>query len=235
MRSGVGKALVAIGVFALVVGGWFGWVYYRAMTEPLPGGDGRQGRCVLWFVGSSSIAKWATLDADMRPWIAHNRGVGGAQLSQIVRRFGNGPDLPAPEAIVFYAGENDIAAGVSVDQAFSNFRALLTLKDERFGRTPVFFVSLKPTPARWSMRPQQADYNTRARRLAAARSDLTYVDIVPDMLVGGRPGPFFDESGIHMHAIGYSRWARRVRAALDRTLPEAAVRCGGQAGSGAGA
>ena len=228
----VGKALVGFAVVVAILATWLGSLYYQAMNEPLPGSGGRQGQCVIWFVGSSSIANWTTLDQDMRPWTVHNRGVGGAKLSQIVRRFGNDQDAPAPEAIVFYAGENDIAAGIPVDQAFGAFRSFMAVKEQRLGRTPMFFISLKPTPKRWSMRQQQARYNMLARRLAAERTDLTYVDIVPDMLVNGRPGPLFDRSGIHLLPIGHARWTRRVQEALRRMLPNMTARCIGSSPAG---
>lgn len=227
--SGIGavamKALFGTAVFATVIGGWAGYVYHEAMQAPLPGGGGRQGACVIWFVGSSSVAKWTTLQQDMRPWTVHNRGVGGAKLAQIDRHFGNERGVPAPEAIVFYAGENDIANGISADEAFADFREFMTIKAERMPRTPVFAISLKPTPKRWAMRGLQATFNRQLRQLAAERADLTYIDIVPDMLVGGRPGPFYDEGGIHMLPLGYRNWARRVHTTLVETLPDTAHRC----------
>lgn len=225
LRARIGKLLVGVTISMAIFAGWISMLYRQAMAEPLPGGAGRQGRCVIWFVGSSSIANWTTLEGDMRPWTVRNRGVGGAKLSQIVRRFGNDREISAPEAIVFYAGENDIAAGIPIAQAFDTFRHFMDVKQRRLGRTPVFFISLKPTPARWSMRGLQAEYNAQTRRLAAERPDLTYVDIVPDMLVNGRPGPFFDGSGIHMLPIGHARWGFRVQEALGRTLPDVATRC----------
>jgi hypothetical protein len=68
------KLLIAVVAFATVLGGWIGGRFLITMHTPLPDAGGQQGRCVIWFVGSSSIHRWTTLAADIAPWITHNCG-----------------------------------------------------------------------------------------------------------------------------------------------------------------
>lgn len=74
----------------------------------------------VFFVGSSSIHLWATRDCfpDL-PVI--NRGFGGSHISD-VNHFADRIVLPyRPQVIVFYAGDNDIAAGKSPSQVLDDY------------------------------------------------------------------------------------------------------------------
>ncbi|WP_204313701.1 hypothetical protein, partial [Stenotrophomonas maltophilia] len=56
----LGKCALALAVFPTIFGGWQ-WVLAR---QPLPGASNREGGCVLWFVGSSTMSRWSSLQAD---------------------------------------------------------------------------------------------------------------------------------------------------------------------------
>lgn len=223
----VGKLAFASAVFVAIVGGYLGVLDARAAAREaaatLPGAGPADGRCTLWFIGSSTIFRWSSLPHDMRPWRARNRGVNGAMISQIVLRLRNEPPGPPPAAIVFYAGENDIAGGASVADTIAAFRRFLAAKTRRYGPLPVIAISLKPSPTRWPDLQKQTAFNDAVRCLAARRDDLRFVDIRPAMLVDGRPGPFYVGDGIHMNSVGYARWTAILRPALTRLLPTGAA------------
>jgi len=218
----LGKCALALTVFTVIFGGWQ-WVLAR---QPLPGASNRQGACVLWFVGSSTMSRWSSLQDDLKPWIAQNRGMGGATMAEINLHIANDQAKRAPQAIVYYAGDNDLAFGRSVDETVGDLREFLAIKSRLFGQTPVFVISLKPSPLRWDQRAQQDRYNMAARTIAGQRPDVTYVDIVPLLLEQGRPGPFYSEDGLHLNDQGYRRWTIALRHALDEKLPRAVLqRC----------
>ncbi len=225
------RFIVTMGaVFGIVVGAYLilarAYTDHRRATAPLPEAERRTDACSLWFIGSSTIFKWSTLAADMAPWDAHNRGVNGAIIPQITGWLANEPPGPAPAAIVLYGGENDIDGGDTGPQTLMSLDRFLALKTRRYGSLPVIAISLKPSPARWSERPQQIVFNDGLRRLAAGRDDLHVVDVQSSMLVNGRPGPFYVADGIHMNAIGYARWTARLRPALTNILPaDTMARC----------
>ncbi len=216
----LGKLAVALAVFGIVFGGWLFVVQSRAETRAataqLPGGGGD--RCATWFIGSSSIHKWATLEADMMPWDARNRGVNGARMPELLQMLRNEPRGSRPRAIVYYAGENDIAKGATAADDVVNLRAFLAFRMRRWPDVPVVVVALKPSPTRWGNLPEQTLFNTGARAIAARTPGVTFVDIVPYFLVAHRPGPFYVDDGIHLNPAGYARMTRAIRPALQAVL-----------------
>jgi lysophospholipase L1-like esterase len=233
IESVAGKSLIGIAIFIAILGGWLSFVHVgnvREARSPLPEAGGNRQACMIWFVGSSSMHNWTSLERDMMPWDARNRGIGGATMDEITMRFGNDAPGPVPRAIIYYAGENDIAFGTTAQQAIVKLGAFIEAKRRRMGRVPLLVISLKPSPTRWGQRPQQDAYNIAARRLADAQDDVDFVDIVPSLLIRGQPGPFYVEDGIHMNAAGYALWAAVIRAALPQALPARTLReCGAKA------
>lgn len=210
-------------VFAVVFGGWTAGRSYMTMHRPLPGAGGRQGHCVIWFVGSSSIFRWQTLAGDMAPWITRNRGVGGAFLPELRQRFANEDAPAAPDAIVFYGGDNDIANGADAAGTAEQFRQFAMVKIAKMPRVPMFVLSVKPSPQRWPLRGQQVAFDQAVSAFAARTPNFRFVDASAGLLVDGRPGPFFEDDGIHLAPAGYRVWARVVHRALVTGLPRRSV------------
>lgn len=215
----VWKILVGVSVFVAVVGGWTAGKTYIEMHQPLPDGGGRQGKCVIWFVGSSSIARWTTLASDMAPWITHNRGVGGAFLPELRQRFANEADPVHPAAIVFYGGDNDIAKGESAGDAADQFRRFVAAKMAKMPEVPMLIISVKPSPKRWAIRSIQLAFDRAVTQTAMHNHNLTFIDASAGLLVNGRPGPFFEPDGVHLSTAGYRVWAGTVHQALVKMLP----------------
>ncbi|HEY6451551.1 MAG TPA: GDSL-type esterase/lipase family protein [Steroidobacteraceae bacterium] len=171
--------------------------------------------CQVLFVGSSSIVKWrGTLAADMAPMPVINRGFGGSQIEDVNRWFDEIVAPYRPRAIVFYAGENDIDAGKSVARVVEDFDAFMARKTEALGKTPVYFISLKPSKLRFAQYARQTQVNDAVRTRAGRRSGLHYIDVASAMLKDGKPKDIFGPDGLHMTAPGYAIWRRAVRAAL---------------------
>ncbi len=175
--------------------------------------------CQVLFVGSSSIVKWKeTLAADMAPLPVINRGFGSSHIEYVDRWFGEIVAPYRPRAIVFYAGENDLDAGKSVERVVADFDEFMDLKRKALGDTPVYFISVKPSTSRFAQYALQSQVNDAIRARAGRRSDLHYLDVVAPMLENGKPKDLFVADGLHMNREGYAIWTRIVRAAL---LPNA--------------
>jgi len=171
--------------------------------------------CRVLFVGSSSIVKWKQhLAADMAPLPVINRGFGGSQIEDLNQAFSQIVAPYRPRAIVFYAGENDLDAGKSVERVVADFDAFIARKSAVLGKTPVYFISLKPSKQRFAQLRLQARVNDAIRARSAERSDLRFIDVVPAMLENGRPKQLYVFDGLHMDRDGYAIWTRLVRAAL---------------------
>jgi hypothetical protein len=181
--------------------------------------------CQVLFVGSSSIVKWESLAADMAPMPVINRGFGGSHIEYVNQWFDQIVAPYRPRAIVFYAGENDIDAGKSVDRVVADFDEFMKRKTQALGKTPVYFISLKPSKLRFAQFPLQSQVNDAIRARARKRSDLRFIDVVPAMLDHGQPRDIFEPDNLHMNAAGYKIWTRVVRAALLPNTKAEARRC----------
>jgi len=180
--------------------------------------------CPVLFVGSSSIRLWTSLTRDMAPLPVINRGFGGSKISEVNSYFDRVVTPYRPRAIVFYAGENNIDANEAPAAVADQFRQFMKLKRQRLGRTPVFYISAKPSKLRFNQLERQTELNSAVRALASSASDLTYIDVVAPMLVDGQPPDIYVEDGLHMSPAGYAIWRGLVRDALYKKNVER-MRC----------
>ncbi len=161
----------------------------------------------ILFVGSSTIRMWQTADAfpDL-PVI--NRGFGGSTTDDVNHFADRIVFKYKPRLIVFYAGDNDIAAGGTPDRVFSDFQTFLTSVHDHIPNTPVIYLSIKPSIARSKFWPQMQEVNGRVKALTQQNKELTYIDTAPSLLgADGKPQrDLFRDDGLHMNDKGYARW-----------------------------
>ncbi len=182
--------------------------------------------CTTLFVGSSSIRFWRSLAEDFPTRAVINRGFGGSTVWEVNHYFSRIVAPYRPREIVFYAGENDLNAGRTPDDAFADFVAFMRLKEQTLGTTPVWFISAKPSKLRLGQMAQQTAFNDKVRALADARDDLAYIDIVPAMhKADGSLKDIFVEDDLHMTPEGYALWTPIVNDALDAGQPARAPGC----------
>jgi lysophospholipase L1-like esterase len=186
---------------------------------------------VIVFTGSSSIRFWKSLKEDMAPLLVLNRGFGGSQIHQVTH-YVDRIVLPyKPGAVVFYAGENDMAGlflsrkrtPVEIRDAYQRFceKIHAALPD-----VPIYYISTKPPKRRLSLWPAMQEANRLVRECCAFDKRLHYIDIVPAMLdAQGNPRrDVFKWDGIHLNKKGYAIWKSVVRpvlleAFLERSEP----------------
>jgi lysophospholipase L1-like esterase len=161
----------------------------------------------------------------MEPMPVINRGFGGSTIEYINRWFDKIVAPYRPRALVFYAGENDIDAGKSVDRVVADFDEFMARKTRVLGATPVYFISVKPSKLRFAELPLQRQVNAAVRMLASKRTDLRYIDVVTPMLASGKPKDLFLADGLHMTPQGYTIWTRAVRAVMLPNTNGEARRC----------
>lgn len=175
----------------------------------------------ILFVGSSSIRMWPSAEAFPDLPVV-NRGFGGSQISdanfyrdRIVLKY-------EPRAIVFYAGDNDIAAGETPEQVLADFKTFVDAIHAAQPGTPIVYVAIKPSRSRWNLWPQMSRANELIRQYAAESPDLYLADIAAPMLKTGEPpaADLFLQDGLHLSEKGYAMWNDVLRATL-RELPVA--------------
>lgn len=175
----------------------------------------------ILFVGSSSIRLWKSLAEDFPEFKTINRGFGGSQTSDVLY-FMDRIVIPyKPKAIIFYCGENDIAAKKSVDTAVEDFKKFLAHVREKLPKTVVYYISMKPSPLRWHMWPKMVEANRKIADFCQKNSirgkhkTLDYIDISATMIKNTEPDTsIFIKDMLHMNEKGYARWTKVIRSKL---------------------
>lgn len=163
------------------------------------------------FVGSSSIRFWSRLAEDFPGVPVIDRGFGGSTIADCARYAPRIVIPYRPRRIVFYAGDNDVAAGLPPERVLADFESFVTEVRAALPGVPILFIAIKPSPARWSLAEAIRRTNVLIRTYAASNA-VDYVDTYSPMLgADGRPRPeLFRADGLHMTRAGYELWTRLI-------------------------
>ena len=169
------------------------------------------------FVGSSSIRLWTTLAEDFPDLPVLNRGFGGSRIAHATH-YADRIVLPyEPKTIVFYAGDNDLAAGNTPQQVLADFRAFVEHVRAKLPETTILFISIKPSTARWKLVEQMREANRLVKEFCEAGDNLVYVDVFTPMLgPDGKPRTeLLRKDGLHLTREGYKVWRDAVAPHLQ--------------------
>lgn len=170
------------------------------VRPPTPGG--------VVFVGSSSIRLWPDLRADFPGTNVLQRGFGGSRIDEVLH-YAPRIVLPyKPKLVVLYAGDNDLAEGRTPEQIFDDYKSFVRLVHDSLPGTRVAYVSIKPSPSRWSLIEGMRSANQIIRDYATSHPGLLYVDVLDPMIgSNGRPRPnLYLSDSLHMTHDGYAIW-----------------------------
>lgn len=172
-------------------------------------------RNAVLFTGSSSIVRWNTAESFPNMPII-NRGFGGSQASDVPSRVAEGVTKYDPSVVVYYEGDNDVAAGKGAEQIFEDVKEFTEAVLAFDPSTWVVLLSVKPSPLRWEQWPVMQDTNELMRRYAEAMPTVEYVDVGTAMLGDdGQPRPeLYVADRLHMTPAGYVIWNRIVGPVL---------------------
>ena len=177
----------------------------------------------IMVAGSSSIKLWATLETDMYPYPVIQRGYGGARLSDFAV-YADRIFAPHPcRAIVIFIA-NDITGGdsdKSPREVAELFRYLVKIIRKTHPDTPVFWIAVTPTAARWSVWDKIQEVNTRISGICDdkdntwfIRTDFAFLD------ANGKPRTeLFIEDKLHLNRQGYAVWTEIVKKELKKVIP----------------
>jgi lysophospholipase L1-like esterase len=176
------------------------------------------------FTGSSSIAMWQSLEADMPGLPVLNRGFGGSTLAEVNYYFDQLITPHCPEVVVLYCGENDIVEGHSPRQVYNDFVTFAQLLQWKAPQARLIYIGMKPSPARWHQWPQFQRANSLIRHFLTQHhpEKWQYLDLTPTLLdpVTRQPDPcLFREDMLHLNADGYQRWTEAVRPVVREAYP----------------
>ncbi len=175
---------------------------------PAPGG--------VVFVGSSTIRFWKAAEAFPGVNVI-NRGFGGSFGSDSVYYFDRVVVPYKPKLIVFYGGENDIAAGVSADDAAKGVIDFIEKAQAELPDAKVIVMGIKPDPLRWKFEAQFREANSIIQKAVEGKPNVTLIDVEHVMLAeDGRPKKeIFRADGLHMNDKGYALWNELLRPYVE--------------------
>lgn len=179
-----------------------------------------EGQSPIVFYGSSSIRLWSTLKNDLQPWPLLNLGFGGSTIAACCWFAKKLFATLDPRALVLYAGDNDLGDGRHPEEVVNQFRLMAYDWEKRYPNKPMFYISIKHSPARAHLYDSIEYTNKQIKSLCENSLLCHFIDIVPVMKKEGHVSnpAFFSQDGLHMNAQGYAAWTTVVRSALDNHL-----------------
>lgn len=168
------------------------------------------------FTGSSSIRLWKTLREDFPNLKVINRGFGGSRFEDL-NYYAPKIVLPyKPRLIVVYTGENDIQDGQTAENVLADFKEFIAFRNKDLPKTPIIYISLKPSILRWAKWPEMKRANELIHDEAKKNKRVTFFDIASKMLgADGKPLPdIFVADGLHMNEKGYKIWHENLQEYL---------------------
>jgi lysophospholipase L1-like esterase len=175
------------------------------------------------FVGSSSIRLWRTHESFPELPII-NRGFGGSQISDVIH-FAGRVVLPyRARVIVFYAGNNDIAAGKSAQRVCDDFRQFVKLVHAGQPAARVVFLGILPSRSRWKFWPEVQKVNGLVEEFCKGDPRLVFAGFGASFLgADGTPdSSLFLKDELHLNAQGYAVWNKALAPVLQKVLASSA-------------
>ena len=167
--------------------------------------------------GSSSMRGWhKTIGADLEPLTIIPRGFGGSNMNDLLYFAERVVIKYKPRAVVIYEGDNDTASGIPPAVIRDTFNAFTAKVHEHLPETRIYFLTIKPSVARWEMWPRMKEANGLIAAECEKSEFLTYLDVSTPMLdeSGEVLKDIFVEDNLHMNSAGYEIWTDAVRPVL---------------------
>lgn len=168
----------------------------------------------ILLIGSSSFTMWRNVQQDFPGYTIINRGFGGSTLLDQIRYVDEIVFPYRPRQIIIYCGENDLAASDTVtgEEVARRFARLFEMIREKFPRTQISYVSMKPSPSRQLLLSKMMRGNELIKKFLASKRRTGYIDVYREMIDDeGKPRTdIFLEDNLHMNKDGYAIWKKLI-------------------------
>jgi lysophospholipase L1-like esterase len=157
------------------------------------------------FTGSSTIRKWHSIDNDFQGIQVIKRGFGGSTMKDL-NQYAARIVIPyKPSRVFVYEGDNDIARGAGPEDFINDCTDFIHLCRQYMPDTDIYFLSIKPSPARNRNWDSMYKANLMLSDLAERYDKVHYIDISTEMLTSdGMPREhLYDNDRLHLNDAGY--------------------------------
>ena len=125
-----------------------------------------------------------------------------------------------PEAIVFYAGTNDIAFGYSVSVVYARTVDFIKYIHEALPDTPIYYVEQTRQPKRNKYWKKMKSLNSKVKKYVANDPLVTYIATRKTLNTkkDKARSSYFVKDKLHFSKKGYAAWASVIRPVLYEDL-----------------
>ncbi|HEY9045871.1 MAG TPA: GDSL-type esterase/lipase family protein [Ohtaekwangia sp.] len=184
--------------------------FEKEVKKLVAGDTAVQKKHLILFTGSSSIRMWGDIKVYYPNYNVVNRGFGGSVMSDL-DYYTDKLILPyKPERIFIYEGDNDLSAGKKPEEILASADSILKKIRSRLSKkVPVYFISPKPSLARWKLKDQYILYNKVLKDWVSYQKNVIYIDMWTPLLdAEGFPRKdIFIDDGLHLNPKGYLIWS----------------------------
>ena len=173
-----------------------------------------QGAIVL--TGSSSFARWRTMEADLQPLTVVPRGFGGCMMSDVLHYVDRLVKPYSPRAVVIYEGDNDTFYGVDPMTIAGQAKQVIAKIHAASPDTRVYLLSVKPSLARVKVWDKAQETTELYKKIAASDDRLFHIDVATPFLKsdGKVMDDVFVDDGLHLNDKGNAIWAKAIKDVL---------------------
>ena len=180
----------------------------------------------ILFYGPSNICFWYSLEEDMKPWKAHNHGIGGCIDDDMIAYAPRLLYPYKPAAVFFQTGSNDIASGIPLETILENKRKMYALFLENMPDTQLIVCSGLPLPGRPQFWDATVRTNELLKKMCEETERMTFMDATDGMLTSEGPealrtsdGRYFNPAlyrmdRIHLNKKGHDIWTAKMKETL---------------------
>ena len=184
----------------------------------------------LLFIGSSSIRRWNSIEADMAPYVVVKRGYGGAHYYDLIHHVDRlVKNKSAAKAVIIFVA-NDISGPNDWDKIHQDltprevktlFKAVAKKIRKQLGdETPIFVIETTPTPSRWHVWNQISTANNLIQEYTEKQANLNFISARNEFFNkrGVPEGKYFVKDSLHLSQAGYDLWEEIIKDALNKQL-----------------
>ena len=171
---------------------------------------------LIVFYGSSSIRLWVNMQKDLDPLRVLNLGFGGSSYAWCIHYFSEIFNGVTPQKIVLYAGENDLSDGKTPNEVLADCKELVRLIENKYPKTELAFISLKPSVERETLIPKIMETNLLLSKYVIGELNAQFINVYARMITSdNRPRPeLYLSDGLHLNKEGYTIWSSVIKEAL---------------------
>jgi lysophospholipase L1-like esterase len=170
----------------------------------------------ILLTGSSSIEFWRNYQIDFQGFTVINRGIAGTLTSDAIYFCHRIITPYQAKQIFLYVGDNDLNAGKNPQEVLKDIQQLTNMIREKLPDSQLFFISIKPSPARATLLATQIKTNQLLLKFCKKQKKVQYLDVFTPMLnAKGQPDEkYFEEDKLHLNSQGYAIWTKVLRKVM---------------------